>query len=186
MLLLLYYESRYKSAPPSLSTSSKIFLFARSWITGPPPSLSLMHLSLPSPLETSTRCFDCGRLSSLDLPCLSSSLLPLPRSSAGHFVRFSSPPLSLRVVPLQVHALLLSTPGSISFQVLILLRALILLHTHRSDLSLLLIGSPDRALWRPPAPTLLPLVHGSQGGAIGFVRNYLQLHLCHFLILAFQ
>jgi hypothetical protein len=106
------------------------------------------------------------------------SLWLVPLQSAGHFVRFSSPPLSLRVVPPQVHALLLSTPGSISSQVLILLCALILLHTHRSDLSLLLIGSPDWALWRPPASTLLPLVHGCQGEAIGFVRNYLQLHLC--------
>jgi hypothetical protein len=69
--------------------------------------------------------------------------------------RSSLPPRPLRVVPLQVHALLLSTPGSISSQVLIPSPALILSCTHRSDLSLLLIGTPDRALRRLPAPTLL-------------------------------
>lgn len=48
--LFLYYESRYKPGTPSLSTSFKIFLSARSWITDPPPShslsLSLSHASI--------------------------------------------------------------------------------------------------------------------------------------------
>lgn len=154
---------------------------------------SLVHL------HRSLSCiYHCPRLWRLPPDAL--TVAASPRS----ICHVSLPPCSLCLVPLQVtslgsHPLLSpsasslcrSTRSSCPRQGVSLFRfssSCVPLSscTHRSDLSLLLIGSPDRALWRPPAPTLLPLVHGSQGGAIGFVRNYLQLHLCHFLILAFQ